>query len=241
MPGEIDLPIPDRGQPARAAASRYFPGGARAAWNSPSRCARPSCATARRWSRWNCPPRCSTPGCAPSTRLPEMSRHLLPGRDAGEDQAVYVPVEPADPFTEAIRTGLEIGARDRLRRSRCRRAPASEGRLSRPVRHPPHRPRALRRGVPRLPAAALGRDRARTPPASPGSCRAPIRWPTCWWWFRSTCSTRCWTPWRSRRRSPWRARAARACELLNPHPESLAEIPHRIPVPAVALRDSSGS
>ena len=31
---------------------------------------------------------------------------------------------PADPFTEAIRTALEIGARDRVRRSRSRRAPA---------------------------------------------------------------------------------------------------------------------
>src|SRR5437879_3237657 len=42
-------------------------------------------------------------------RLPEMSVLLYPG---GEDQdhAIYVPVEPADPFTEAVRTALEIGA-----------------------------------------------------------------------------------------------------------------------------------
>lgn len=32
-------------------------------------------------------------------------------RDAEAQQAVYVPVEPADPFVEAIRTGIEIGAR----------------------------------------------------------------------------------------------------------------------------------
>ena len=31
-----------------------------------------------------------------------------------------------------------------------------------------------------------------------------------WWWCRSTCSTPCWTPWRSRRRSRWPAPAARA-------------------------------
>ena len=44
------------------------------------------------------------------SRLPEMSLIFYPDEDGGEDQAVYVPVEPADPFTEAIRTGLEIGA-----------------------------------------------------------------------------------------------------------------------------------
>ena len=35
---------------------------------------------------------------------------FYPDEAAGGDQAVYVPVEPADPFTEAIRTALEIGA-----------------------------------------------------------------------------------------------------------------------------------
>ncbi len=43
------------------------------------------------------------------SRLPEMSVIFYP--DEGEDeQAVYVPVEPCDPFVEAIRTGLEVGA-----------------------------------------------------------------------------------------------------------------------------------
>ena len=42
-------------------------------------------------------------------RLPQMSVVLY--EDPGEeDSAVYMPVEPADPFVEAIRTGLEIGA-----------------------------------------------------------------------------------------------------------------------------------
>jgi len=39
-------------------------------------------------------------------RLPEMSLVFYPEHD----EATYVLVEPADPFTEAIRTGLEIGA-----------------------------------------------------------------------------------------------------------------------------------
>ena len=46
-------------------------------------------------------------------RLPEMSVILYADDKAGrseEESAVYVPVEPADPFTEAVRTGLEIGA-----------------------------------------------------------------------------------------------------------------------------------
>jgi hypothetical protein len=43
-------------------------------------------------------------------RLPEMSLLFYPDESAGEDSAIYVPIEPADPFTEAIRTGLETGA-----------------------------------------------------------------------------------------------------------------------------------
>jgi hypothetical protein len=43
-------------------------------------------------------------------RLPQISVLFYPDDAAGADQAVYVTVEPADPFTEAIRTGLEIGA-----------------------------------------------------------------------------------------------------------------------------------
>ncbi len=42
-------------------------------------------------------------------RLPEMSV-ILYSDEHEEDRAIYVPVEPADPFTEAIRTAREIGA-----------------------------------------------------------------------------------------------------------------------------------
>ena len=42
-------------------------------------------------------------------RLPEISVILYPDpRD--DDRGIYVPVEPCDPFTEAVRTGLEIDA-----------------------------------------------------------------------------------------------------------------------------------
>jgi len=43
------------------------------------------------------------------TRLPEITV-ILYTDEADEDRAVYVPVEPADPFTEALRTAEEIGA-----------------------------------------------------------------------------------------------------------------------------------
>ncbi|HMD70788.1 MAG TPA: hypothetical protein VKF41_05560 [Bryobacteraceae bacterium] len=43
-------------------------------------------------------------------RLPEMSLIFYPDDSTDGDQAIYVVVEPGDPFTEAIRTALEIGA-----------------------------------------------------------------------------------------------------------------------------------
>jgi hypothetical protein len=43
-------------------------------------------------------------------RLPKMSLIFYPDESVGDDQAIYVAVEPGDPFTEAIRTALEIGA-----------------------------------------------------------------------------------------------------------------------------------
>jgi hypothetical protein len=42
-------------------------------------------------------------------RLPEMSVIVYPD-PSDDDRAIYIPVEPADPFTEAVRTALEIGA-----------------------------------------------------------------------------------------------------------------------------------
>ncbi len=45
-------------------------------------------------------------------RLPEMSVILCTtsSSESDDDRPVYVPVEPADPFTEALRTAEEIGA-----------------------------------------------------------------------------------------------------------------------------------
>lgn len=43
------------------------------------------------------------------SRLPEMSV-IFYEDEQQEGQAIYIPVEPADPFTEAIRSGLETGA-----------------------------------------------------------------------------------------------------------------------------------
>jgi len=43
-------------------------------------------------------------------RLPEISVIVYPDEAGREDQAIYVPIEPTDAFTEAVRTGMEIGA-----------------------------------------------------------------------------------------------------------------------------------
>ncbi|MCX6589854.1 MAG: hypothetical protein NTX13_25095 [Acidobacteria bacterium] len=46
-------------------------------------------------------------------RLPQCSALMYPTPDAfdlGEDSFIYVPVEPCDPFVEAVRTAREIGA-----------------------------------------------------------------------------------------------------------------------------------
>ena len=43
-------------------------------------------------------------------RLPEMSVILYMAEEGDDDRAVYVPVEPADPFIEALRTAEEIEA-----------------------------------------------------------------------------------------------------------------------------------
>jgi hypothetical protein len=42
-------------------------------------------------------------------RLPEMSVILYPDPD-DDDRGIYIPVEPADPFTEAVRSAGEMGA-----------------------------------------------------------------------------------------------------------------------------------
>lgn len=43
-------------------------------------------------------------------RMPRMSVILIPENEAREDSAAYLPIEPGDPFIEAIRTAQEIGA-----------------------------------------------------------------------------------------------------------------------------------
>jgi hypothetical protein len=43
-----------------------------------------------------------------ATRLPQISVIVYP--EGEEDEAVYIPVEPCDPFVEAIRSGVDVGA-----------------------------------------------------------------------------------------------------------------------------------
>jgi hypothetical protein len=43
-------------------------------------------------------------------RMPKMSVIVIPPEDDDDDHATYIPVEPGDPFVEAVRTAVEIGA-----------------------------------------------------------------------------------------------------------------------------------
>lgn len=43
-------------------------------------------------------------------RMPQMSAILIPPEDDEEDAAVYIPIEAADPFVEALRTAAELNA-----------------------------------------------------------------------------------------------------------------------------------
>jgi hypothetical protein len=56
------------------------------------------------------------------SRLPQMSVLMLPERDE-EESAVFLPVEPADPFVEALRMGRELGAETMLLEPATHRRP----------------------------------------------------------------------------------------------------------------------
>ena len=113
-----------------------------------------------------------------------VSRSQRSDRDDETEQAVYVPVEPADPFVEAIRSAQEIGAQVVFA------DPDSNERPHLPDTYPdsyaltsiPLTP--VCRSVSRLSAGAHRRKWSASPAASRGSCRAPIRSRACWWCFR---------------------------------------------------------
>jgi hypothetical protein len=58
------------------------------------------------------PSRLEGPYASAVYRLPEMSVMVIPERDGDdEDHATFIPVEPGDPFIEALRTASEIDAK----------------------------------------------------------------------------------------------------------------------------------
>src|SRR4051812_24252320 len=108
MPGEIDLPLPDPGSLKRGRFT-YFPvAPGRLEFAIEVRQAilreRPEVVAVE------LPATLQEAWMRAVSRLPEMSLIFYPDESAGDDQAIYVPIEPADPFTEAIRTAVEIGA-----------------------------------------------------------------------------------------------------------------------------------
>ncbi len=108
MPGEIDLPLPDAGSLGRGRFT-YFP-------VVPGRLefaaeVRQSILRERpEVVALELPATLQSVWLRAVARLPQISVIVYPDDKGDGDQAIYVPIEPADPFTEAIRTGLEIGA-----------------------------------------------------------------------------------------------------------------------------------
>ncbi|HWB87417.1 MAG TPA: hypothetical protein VG675_24955 [Bryobacteraceae bacterium] len=108
MPGEIDLPIPEAGSLKRGRYT-YFPvAPGRLEFAGEVREAilreRPQVVAVE------LPVTLQHTWMRAIERLPEISVIFYPDDAGGADQAIYVPVEPTDPFTEAIRSGLEVGA-----------------------------------------------------------------------------------------------------------------------------------
>jgi hypothetical protein len=108
MPGEIDLPLPDPGSLTRDRFT-YFPVvPGRMEFAIEVRQAilreRPEVVAVE------LPATLQQAWMRAVSRLPEMSLIFYPDESAGDDQAIYVPIEPADPFTEATRAAVEIGA-----------------------------------------------------------------------------------------------------------------------------------
>ncbi len=166
-------------------------------------------------------------------RLPEMSVIVYP--DAKDESAHLRPVEPSDPFTEAVRTALEIDAEVVFVE------PESGDRPHLPDTYPDTysiRP-SVWTGTSRLIAfirSAVMKRSQRTPPAWPGSCGTdPLAQVLVV--VSLNLLDPFWTPWRRRRTRPPDKPAE--IRLLNPHPDCLTEITIEYPYLAGSLRDVS--
>ena len=120
-------------QAAYAGATSPISRWCRAASSSPPNCAASSCATGPRIVAVELPGSLEDAYLQALARLPEMSVILYPDPE-DEERGIYVPVEPCDPFTEAVRTALEIDAEVVFHRARYRRPAPSAGHLSGPLR-----------------------------------------------------------------------------------------------------------
>jgi hypothetical protein len=129
-------------------------------------------------------------------RLPQMSV-ILYGDEGDEEQAIYLPVEPADPFVEAVRTAREVYAKVVFLDPDANERPHI----------PDHYPdtyalntitREQYVEAYRLHPQARSEDVERHADG------------IAWKWWRSICSIRSWMRWSARRPSPSRGGAA-AC------------------------------
>ena len=224
MSGDIDRLVPDVRQP-RARALHVLPGRARAGWSSPSKCARPSCGSGRRWSRSSCPPRCKHAWLRAVERLPEMSVIFYPDEGDGGRRAPSTcrwspptrsPRRSARRSRSAPRSSSRtpMSASGRTCRTSTRTRTRSATSASRSTSRPTASTRSRARRRSRAHAAGIawklqGADPLATrvggglaQPARPGARRHGG----------------------AAGAAAWRAPRREGVELLNPHPECLAEI-----------------
>jgi hypothetical protein len=145
-------------------------------------------------------------------------------------------VEPADPFTEAIRTGLEIGAEIVFADPDAGERPHLKDAYPDPY--------AIRRSAWRATSKPIASTRSRAPEEIARHA-AGIAWKLQGADLTASVfvvvSLNLLDPlldaMEEPQAQPWRARAARDVELLNPHPDSLGEICGRISAASMALRE----
>ncbi len=181
------------------------------------------CTTGPKSSRWNCLP-CEDSYLQALARLPEMSVILYPDPE-DDERGIYVPVEPCDPFTEAVRSALQIDSEVVFIEPDLSERPHVPDAYPDPYAIP-YRPRKVYRGLPGLSAAAHGSGPP-MPRAWRGNCRGGSQAQVL-----VVVSLNLLDPLLDAMEIPQDPPPARKhleVRLLNPHPDCLAEITVEFP------------
>ncbi len=133
-------------------------------------------------------------------RMPKLSVIVISDPSYEEKDTTYIPVEPGDPFVEAIRTGIEIGAEIVFLEPATQTRPHVDDHYAEPWAVEVIGTEATLPNTAFIRRSELRLSLPMRPPW-PGSYKAPTRSPPPASSSLSTCSIRCWTLWRRRRRN----------------------------------------